>query len=239
MPSAEGMPTIIEATIVDKFRAGGFKIRELRNLKQKIDRSVAIQELDNNPQYAKKLALQLGVDLIIVIKGHVSYAKNIKQSRGQLVSVNARVTSKAIRTDTAEYLSGAFATAPSVHVDPYAAGETSLKKATSQVADKLIKDILTKWVQESEGNHLIEIQVTGVTTYDQLLSFKRILQEKCEDVNDVYESEFLGNSAILEIEANVDAFKIASCIQLQKFGLFKAIIKNTSKNRIEVKLKSN
>jgi hypothetical protein len=114
---------------------------------------------------AAQLGLQSGAEVIVTGSAVSREAKNMSQSLGGMVSVQADVTLRAINCTSGGIMGTASAHAAKVHISPNTAGTQAIaaasQKAIAQLLDVMIKD----WQNQVNNGATLSITISGVNTF--------------------------------------------------------------------------
>jgi hypothetical protein len=114
---------------------------------------------------AAQLGLQSGAEVIVTGSAVSREAKNMSQSLGGMVSVQADVTLRAINCTSGGIMGTANAHAAKVHISPNTAGTQAIaaasQKAIAQLLDVMIKD----WQNQVNNGATLSITISGVNTF--------------------------------------------------------------------------
>jgi hypothetical protein len=114
---------------------------------------------------AAQLGLQSGAEVIVTGSAISREAKNMGQSLGGMVSVQADVTLRAINCTSGGIMGTASAHAAKVHISPNTAGTQAIaaasQKAIAQLLDVMIKD----WQNQVNNGATLSITISGVNTF--------------------------------------------------------------------------
>ena len=147
----------------------------------------------------------------------------------------ATVSARAINTDNGEVLASFTATAMVPHVNPAAGGAQALEKAASECADKLQKQIVEKWKRRVISSGMIKLVASGLN-YDELKEFVAQLKDQLDEVEDIYERGFSGNTARMDVEVSGSAKDIAASISNMEFKGGVVKVTSLSANVLELQI---
>jgi len=128
----------------------------------------------------------------------------------------ATVSARAINTDNGEVLASFTATAMVPHVNAAAGGAQALAKAADECADKLQKQIVEKWKRRVISSGMIKLVASGLN-YDELKEFMAQLKDQLDEVEDIYERGFSGDTARMDVEVSGSAKDVAASISNMEF----------------------
>lgn len=114
---------------------------------------------------AAHLGMQNGAEVIITGSAISREAKNMSQSLGGMVSVQADVTLRAINCSSGSIMGTAQAHAAKVHVSPNTAGTQAISAASQKAIGQLLDVIIKDWQNKLNNGESLSITVTGVSTF--------------------------------------------------------------------------
>jgi len=114
---------------------------------------------------AAHLGMQNGAEVIITGSAISREAKNMAQSLGGMVSVQADVTLRAINCNTGSIMGTAQAHAAKVHVSPNTAGTQAISAASQKAIGQLLDVMIKDWQNKLNNGESLSITITGVSTF--------------------------------------------------------------------------
>lgn len=244
IPGAAGNATSVntaEATLRDALMAKGFDVVDQETVRRNSARDRALAAAAGDIPAAVALGHQFESDVIIVGKAVASQATLDEETARVLAglkSCQASVTAAAIRVDTGEVLAQAGPTSgTAAHINPVTGGTQAIQKATTALADGLIKKILIRWQMERANTTMVRI-VVRKAGFMQLRDFKARLQSHIRGVKAVYQREFANNVAIIDVEIAGDAETLAEELAGKNLETITVNITGMSQNRVELELNS-
>jgi hypothetical protein len=147
----------------------------------------------------------------------------------------ATVSVRAVNADNGELLASASATAMVAQVNAAAGGAQALEKAAGECADKIRKQIVEKWSKRVGSGGMVKLVASGLD-YRQLQDFMFQLKERLDEVEEVYERGFSGETAKMDLEVSCSAKQLASDLSGMEFGWGAAKISSLSANVLELKI---
>lgn len=214
-----------ELSLKEAFLAKGFHVVDVSGTTGTLEISKAYKVADITNDAARAVGKKLNAEIVIIGK---ALAKEGPRTPGSEVgSYIADVTAQAVRVDTGEVLASARGHGVARHVSDVSGGTEALSRASADLSDRLIDQILAKW---TGGNYII-LKVSGVTDYNKVADFKNTLKKNIRGVQAVYQRRFEGGEAVFELETKVPAQNIADDISRLPGAPLKVI--NTSTNTIE------
>lgn len=231
---AQGDMNIVEHTLTEKFLEKGFNIVDYKVQSKNINLSPAISEIDITDNTAKAVGKELNAEVVILGKASAKLQGSILGSG--ILSSQASISAKVIKVDTGGVIASTSASGAAVHSDEITAGNKALEKVGTEVAEKLIEQIVKKWGQEASGSTLVQMVVSGIGNYADFVKFKNAVQDKVRGVQAINHRSLSGGIAVVDIDIKGSANSFADEISLIDFKGFTVNVSNVSSNRVELTL---
>jgi hypothetical protein len=224
--------SITESVLVEKFREKDFNVvdhaAKVRDIK--IGKPYKVANLDDNT--AVSLGNQYDAEVVIVGK---ALAKLVGSVMGtSMKSTQANMSARAIRTDNGAIIASANTHGAAVHIDEVTGGSNALKKAASDLASKLIDQIITTWGKEVSGTTMVQLTISGISSYQDFMKFKNVLQEQVRGVKGVYQRSINAGVAKIDIDIKGDSQSLADELTNKNFQNFSININSLSQNSLEL-----
>jgi len=114
---------------------------------------------------AAQIGQQNGAEVIITGSAISREAKNLAQSLGGMVSVQADVTLKAINCTSGAIMGTAQAHAAKVHISPNTAGTQAISAASQKAMAQLLDVMIKEWQNQLNNGASLSITIAGVSTF--------------------------------------------------------------------------
>ena len=223
---------IIDNTLMDKFVEKGFEMIDHEAAAQDIKITPAYKVQDLSATQARTLGNQAHAEVVITGKGIAKLYGNVG---GGLMSVQADVSLRAVRTDTGQVLATAMTHAAAVHISEITAGNDALKKAATEAADQLTTKILAQYAKEVGGTRPINITVSGLNK-TQFVKFKDVLRNQVRGIKGLNERSFQNGVAKLSVDSKNSCQILSDELSLKDFGTFAVEVVNSSANQLELRV---
>lgn len=228
---------VAENTLMEKFMGKGFNFVDrqvvLAGIKEEIKAPVSSAPGLSN-ETALKLA-SMGEAEVVIIGQAVAKAGPMLMNTS-IRSCQATVSVRVLNADSGEPLATSSASATVAHVDPITGGSEALKKASAEISDKLISQILAKWKKRVNGTHSIKLSVSGVK-FDSMKAFREFLKDKIESIEDIYDRSYKDGIARMDIEISGSTKEMAEELSGKRFNNGLLEVTSFTSNVIELKLK--
>jgi len=225
-----------ENVITEYLLSKGLDIVDSELIKTNIDRDKALQAMMAGPQAAAALGLQFGAEVIIVGKAIVKgSAERIKDTSFR--SYQAKVSLRAIRTDTAEILAYDSHSAAKIHVDDLVGGSMAIKEATAPLVARLIPKALSKWGAPVQGQtQRIQLVIGNVRHVWQVAAIKKLLRSNVKAIKEVIQRSFVSGMAVFDVRYAKDSQSLAEELTLANPQYFKLKVVGVTPSKLDIKL---
>lgn len=199
---------VAENTMLSRFMEKGFNF---------VDRRVIIQALKDDltahsltPDLSNDIALKLaseGEAEVVIIGQAVTKAGSAIMGTS-IRSCQATISARVLNADTGEPLASFTTSAVVAHVDQVTGGSEALKKASAEMADKMIPQILEKWKKQVGGEYTVRLIIKGLT-FDKIKVFKEFLKATIEDIEEIYDRSYKDGIAKFDIDVKKSTKEVA------------------------------
>ena len=221
-----------ENSFIDVFTKKGFEFVDHEAAAQDIKVSRAYQTQDLSAGQARTLGNQAKAEVVIVGKAVSKIAGRVG---GVMLSAQADISVRAVRTDTGPGIASATPHAAAVHINDQTAGIEALRKAGTQAAEELLTKILAVFAKEVGGTRSILITINGLTK-DQFVKFKDVLRSQVRAIKDLHEKSFSGTSAVIQVDSKSSTQALSDELLLRNFGSFSVQVTRSTANTMELQV---
>ncbi|MBD3240076.1 MAG: hypothetical protein GF331_05780 [Chitinivibrionales bacterium] len=166
-------------------------------------------DLAGDAKAAAAIGAKYGAEVILVGTAVSREAKNLSQSLGGMVSVQADVTLKAINCSSNRIIATSSGHGAQVHISPNTAGNEAIKKGAVKAATELLDAIIKEWQNQLNNGITIRLVIKGVGTY----RLKNNVMHTISSIGNISAARERGwnaQSRLLEVDlqykGNVDGF---------------------------------
>lgn len=222
----------VEACLAAAFLEKGFYVLDSRSVKGSREKEQAIKAIQGNIKAAKLLGNIMNADVVLIGD---SYSKKSGTVAGSnFISVAATLSVKAIRAGTGEILTANTWNSSGAGLNDIAAANNAAKRVSSIASDKLIRDVLNKYIKDIQGAHIIQVIIYNITNFSHLDLLEKELKHYIPGIQKLYRRSFERRIAILDASIKGEIDTVASAIQKRKFEKFKVVVTGFSKNVIKL-----
>ena len=154
---------------------------------------------------------------------------------GGMHSCKATVVLRAFNLDNGKLIATSEAQGTALHIDVQVAKQKSAGKAAESASGKLMENVIDVWRAEEQEGRLIEVDVDGLQTLEELKLFVNDFQFTIRGVSGVFTHRFSpGSGTLLEVQVKQDAGDLAR--ELSNKGLPHFEVKVLSQNHGKLEL---
>ncbi len=228
-----------ETELMNLLMEKGFTFVDRGVVMQKLRRDAVLAAVEGNTDMAKQIARESGAELLIVGKAFSKPASNVPSVVRQagLMSLQATINLRAVRADDGRIIATTSQQAAAAHIDPLTGGTQALQKAARLAAQDLVRKIVQVWQKDVYAGTTIQIRILDVPSYEDLIKFKNMITSYIRGVKSVYQREFTGTVALLDVEVTGKASQVAEELSLKDFSPYHVDILNVSQNSLVIKLR--
>lgn len=225
---------LAESAIMEKLINAGFNVVDPSTVRANISRDRELRMLEGDARASAAEGLKYEAQVVITGK---AFSKNAGNVRGSgMLSIQATIQARVIRTDTAKVIASRNASAAQVHIDELRGGALAIKEASETLADDLIADITKQWSGEVYGSSQeITVMISGLKSYNHLAAIKRVLENEIQGVKAVNQRSFTGGVAELSLDYGGKSEHVAEELANRKFPGFRLDPTNVTPNRVDLK----
>jgi hypothetical protein len=224
--------------IINKFLELGFTFVDQDVAIRKLQRDAALAAVEGDAKSAQTIARETGAEVLIVGKAISKAASGgpaVLRDAG-MVSCQATLNLRAVDADAGSVIGVTSQQAASVHVDHITGGTQALIKASDLAAEDLSKKILKAWQKDVYSGSTVQMRVLEVPSYSDLVKFKDMLKTYIRGVQEVYQRDYAGNTAVFDIDVRGDAQFVAEELTLKDFDPYQINVVSVSQNSLVIKL---
>jgi hypothetical protein len=224
-----------EQKVQEIFRSKGFDFVDqktaFRNLKR--DQESAINRGDT--QAAVALGNRSGAEVVITGNA-IAKKSSTNVDLGGMISIQANVNMRAIRTDNADIIATASASAPQVHIDDVTGGVLAIQKASEKAAEQLSEQIIATWSEDLASGMRVNLIVHNLQSFGDLNDFKFVLRDYTRGTKSVDLRSFAAGVAEFDVETTSTADEVARSLTGKDLETFTVEVLSVTQNKLELKV---
>lgn len=227
-----------ETTIMNEMMNMGFPFVDAVQAKKNIARDMAQAAIQGDAAAAASIATRLGAEILITgtaISKVASGGPAVVRNAG-FKSCQANINLRVIRADDATIIAVASAYDRAAHIDEVTGGSQALEKAAKKASSELADKIIKVWQQDVYSGTQVQLQVLNITSFSQLNIFKNSLSSYIRGVQSVNQRSFEGGSALFDIDIKGNAEQLASELDTKEIEGMKLQVIGLTANKVTVKI---
>lgn len=221
---------VVETEMIKLFAEKGFDLVDRAQVERIRESDRMKLALAGDKQAAAAIGAEFGAQLVITGQARASTGGKIYN----MISGQADLTARAIRTDTADILAATTAHGAKPHISATTAATNALIDAGQQMADYLLQEIVKRWSTEAVGTTKVELLVSGVD-YLTLVKLEKELM-RVPGVKDVNRKSFIESVARLDIRYQGKADQLAILLAKRELRGFSLMVTGTTPHRIDLEV---
>lgn len=224
--------SVTESAIIGQFLQKGFKVVDSDTVKRVTERDQFLHVLEGDNILAAKIGLQYGAEVVIIGKAAASSSGYVMRG-SNLQSIHANVTARVIRADNAEIIASGDKFSDKAHISVIEGARQAFKTAGEKLAISLIEQILAKWSDETTNLGSVELVISGLDSFNDLIALKEALKQNVRGVKSIHQRSFTSGVAKLEIDLRGDTQTLAEMLATLKMGNVMLDITDMTQNKIQ------
>jgi hypothetical protein len=148
-------------------------------------------------------------------------------------SIQAQVSARAVRTDSARVVASSEETKGVVSGDD---GREALTLSASAVAEDLTGQIVSRWSEDPHQAVAVELVVRGIREYADFIRFRKHLKNDIRGVKNVYLRSITTDEAKMDVEFTGNTKTLADDLVLQPFEALSVSIIEVSEEGVLLEL---
>jgi hypothetical protein len=227
-----------ETALMNELMNYGFPFVDATQSSANISRDMISATLQGDATAAANIAKRLGAEIIITgtaVSKEASGGPSVVRNAG-FKSCQANLTLRAIRSDDAVIIAVASAHDVAAHIDEITGGTMALEKATKKAANELKDKIVAAWQQDVYSSAQVQLQVTNISSFSQLNTFKNSLQYYVRGIQAVHQRNFGEGTALFDIDMKGNAEQLASELEAKEIEGLQLRVTALTANKVTVKI---
>ena len=224
---------VAETALTDVMEGKGYVILN----RQDDFTSMGGDEILNKPALTDTEAVHLGIrfEADVVIVGRSTAHRIPNTMGGTIKSFEGSVVLRALRTDTGEKVASRTENYVTTNTDETEGGKEAIAGAGSLAGAELTLQIVSGWEKVAQKHVEVEILVKGTRNLGNFVNFRRALKD-IPDVKGIQLKEMQPDEAVIVVDYQGDAKKLAEAMMLQTFESFGISITEVLEQRLSVEL---
>lgn len=224
--------------LMNRFMEKGFSLVDAEVVKQKLQKDAVLAAISGDAASAQAIAQESGAEVLIIGSASsraASSSPGVVRDAG-LISCQANVNIRAVRADDGSIIAAVAKSAAAVHVEQLTGGAQALQKAADMAGEELISKILQVWQSDVYSGTTVQMRILNIPSFNDLLQFKNMLKTYARGVQNVYQRDYSGGAALLDVDVKGSANQLAEELAVKDFNPYKVDIVNLAQNTIVLKM---
>jgi hypothetical protein len=225
-------PRIGERTILNQLRRKGFLVFDPADLRKRLQIPFYFQVPELGNQGAIAFGKQAGAEIVIV--GTVTSEVMGAVGGTAMMSAQADIALRAIQTETGRILSWIREQGVAIHAEETTAGAEAIRKASTRIAERIIRDINGNMLEKPSPLGIVEITVHGLSGVEALRRFKKILLDQIPGIKGIQEKSFSAKMVQMDVKIEGSVESWIHVLSRASFKEFSLATVRTSAHAIEL-----
>ncbi len=195
-----------DSTLKEVFLKKGFNVVDISGSAATFSTSDAFRVADLTQTGARSIGKRLNAD--VVVYGKAVAMEGPRTPDSSVGTYIADVVAEAVRVDDGVVLGSGLGHATSRSIAGISGGTEAISKASVELAERLTDQITAAW----SGPQNVTLRIKGISDYRDLATFKKSLKGSVRGVGAIFQRSFSDGEAVLEVEGDVSAQKLADGI---------------------------
>lgn len=187
---------------------------------------------DFSDAIARETGKKLGAE--IVVKCTAQVREGPRTPGSTVGSYLADISASAIRVDNGKLLASGRGQGVARHITQNIGENSALDLAGRDVAQKLIDQIIAKWIVETSGVQTTQITVRGLRDIKDLLKIKEFMTRQLRGVQNIIQRRYEGGEAILDVSAKANAQQIGDELATKKMPGFAMVVTGITAHTLDL-----
>lgn len=227
-----------ETELMNALLEKGFQFVDKEVAMRKIQKDMVLAALEGDESAAAKIGAQTGAEVLLIGKAYSKAASggpSVLRQAG-MVSCQASINLRAVRADDGTVLATSGQQAAAAHIDQLTGGTMALQRAARQIAGDISDKIINRWHKDVYTGTTINLRLLSVPTFSDLVKFKNLLPVLVRGVQQVYQRDYSGGTALFDLDVRGNASKVAEEMALKDFSPYRIEVVNVTQNTIVAKM---
>jgi len=172
----------------------------------------------------------------IVIKCTAIVKEGPRTAGSPVGSYLADITASAIRVDNGQLLASGRGQGVARHVAQNTGENSALDQAGRDVGNKLIDQIIAKWIVETSGVQTTQITIHGLKEMQDLIKIKEFISSQLRGVQNVIQRSYEKGVAILDVSAKSNAQQIGDELAVKKIPDLTLSVTGATAHTLEISI---
>jgi len=214
------VPTQAELTLMEHFSQRGYTVIDPQTLRRNLVQAKGLRMLEGDNKGAAAVGLQHGAALSIIGTA-ISKPAGAKLYGTQMQSIQATLTARVVKNDSAKVVATGSATTAKPHIDEVQGGTLAIQEAATELAEQLLGKLAAVSSPSAAGKGAVEVNISGLKSYRHLDFIMYFFETEAKDVKKVDLRSFTSGVAAVALTYSGKIDTLARFIATKKFKGFR------------------
>lgn len=225
-----------ETALMNTMIAHGFPFVDATQSRKNIRQTSLSAAINGDANAAAAIAKQYGAEVLILGTATSSTTQLPVMRSSGMKSHSANLNLRVVRADDAVIIATVTSRGIQAHIDAITGGSMAIEKAAKDAGKKLKDAIIKSYQQNQNAHRQIQLQVTGITSFNQLNTLKSALPYYVRGIKNLYQRSFGAGEALFDIEVTQKAESVAAELAAKEFEGIKLDIIGVTQNKLTAKI---
>jgi hypothetical protein len=230
-----GMNTA-ETALMNTMMGYGFPFVDAATVKSNIQKDALQAALAGDANAAAAIAKRSGAEILIIGNAKTTITQLPMMKSSGMKTCSANMNLRVVRADDAMIIATSSSRGVAAHIDELTGSGLAMEKASQQSATDLKDKIIEKFRTNQFEQRQIQLQVLGITSFDQLNTIKNSLPYYIRGVKNIYQRHFEAGSALFDIEITQKAESVASELSTKEIEGIDLEVVGVTQNKLTARI---
>jgi hypothetical protein len=227
-----------ETALMNTMMGYGFPFVDAATAKANVKQNAMMAALAGDAAAGAAIAKQSGAEILIIGNAKTTVTQLPMMRSSGMKTNSANMNLRVVRADDGIVIATTLARGVAAHIDEMTGGSLALEKAAKKAAEDLKSKIIEKFRKNQYEQRQIQLQVTNITSFEQLNTLKNSLPYYVRGVKNVYQRSFGSGSALFDIEITQKAETVASELSAKNIEGIDLEIIGVTQNKLTARIVS-
>ncbi len=227
-----------ETALMNTMMGYGFPFVDAATAKANVKQNAMMAALSGDAAAGAAIAKQSGAEILIIGNAKTTVTQLPMMRSSGMKTNSANMNLRVVRADDGIVIATTMARGVAAHIDEMTGGSLALEKAAKKAAEDLKSKIIEKFRKNQYEQRQIQLQVTNITSFEQLNTLKNSLPYYVRGVKNVYQRSFGSGSALFDIEITQKAETVASELSAKNIEGIDLEIIGVTQNKLTARIVS-
>jgi hypothetical protein len=227
-----------ETALMNTMMDYGFPFVDAATAKANVKQNAMMAALSGDAAAGAAIAKQSGAEILIIGNAKTTVTQLPMMRSSGMKTNSANMNLRVVRADDAVIIAASTSRGVAAHIDEATGGSLAMEKAAKKAAEDLKNKIIEKFRKNQYEQRQIQLQVTNISSFDQLNTLKNSLPYYIRGVKNIYQRSFGAGSALFDIEITQKAETVASELSAKNIEGIDLEITGVTQNKLTARIVS-